>query len=129
LNLSGCKDLVVLPRDMWKLINLRHLDITGTGIKEMPIHLGRLKCLQTLTKFIISKHSGSCIEELGKLANLRGKLSILELQNVVSPTDALKACLKDRKYLEELVLEWNALILIFQKVKDLYLTISGPIQT
>ncbi|XP_059440720.1 putative disease resistance protein At3g14460 [Corylus avellana] len=109
LNLSGCKDLVVLPRDMRKLINLRHLHISGTAIKEMPMQLGRLKCLQTLTKFIISKHTGACIEELGKLANLRGTLSILELQNVVSPTDALKACLKDRKYLEELVLEWNAL--------------------
>jgi hypothetical protein len=74
----------------------------------MPMQLGRLKCLQTLTKFIISKRSGASIEELGNFANLRGKLSILELQNVVSPTDALKACLKDRKYLEELVLEWNA---------------------
>jgi hypothetical protein len=108
LNLSGCKDLSVLPIEMQKLINLRHLDISGTNIKEMSMQLGRLKCLQTLTKFIVSKHSGASIEELGNFANLRGKLSILELQNVVSPTDALKACLKDRKYLEELVLEWNA---------------------
>jgi Leucine-rich repeat (LRR) protein len=109
LNLSGCKDLSVLPREMRKLSNLRHLDISGTAIKEMPMQLGRLKRLQTLTKFIVSKHSGASIEELGNFANLRGKLSILKLQNVVSPTDALKACLKDRKYLEELVLEWNAL--------------------
>jgi len=109
LNLSGCKDFSVLPREMRKLSNLRHLDISGTAIKEMPMQLGRLKRLQTLTKFIVSKHSGSSIEELGNLANLRGKLSILELQNVGSPTDALRACLKDRKYLEELVLEWNAL--------------------
>ncbi|XP_059440702.1 putative disease resistance RPP13-like protein 1 [Corylus avellana] len=109
LNLSGCKDLSILPSDVGKLVNLRHLDITGTVIKEMPMQLGRLKCLQTLTKFIISKQNGACIEELGKLTNLRGRLSILELQNVVPPTDALKACLNDRKYLEELVLEWNAL--------------------
>ncbi|XP_062173751.1 putative disease resistance protein At3g14460 [Alnus glutinosa] len=109
LNLSGCECLSVLPREMRKLINLRHLDISITAIKEMPMQLGRLKCLQTLTKFFVSKHSGAFIEELGNLANLRGKLSILELQNVVSPTNALKACLKDRKYLEELVLEWNAL--------------------
>jgi hypothetical protein len=109
LNLSDCKDLLVLPREMRKLSNLRHLDINGTAIKEMPMQLGRLKCLQTLTKFIVSKHSGASIEELGNLANLRGKLSILELQNVISPTDALKACLKDRKYLEELVLEWKSL--------------------
>jgi Leucine-rich repeat (LRR) protein len=108
LNLSYCRHLSILPREMRKLINLRHLDISGTAIKEMPMQLGRLKCLQTLTKFIVSKHSGASIEELGNFANLRGKLSILELQNVVSPTDALKACLKDRKYLEELVLEWDA---------------------
>ncbi|XP_059440423.1 putative disease resistance RPP13-like protein 1 [Corylus avellana] len=106
---SECKDLFALPRDMRKLINLRHLDISGTGITEMPMQLGRLKRVQTLSKFIISKHSGACIEELGKLANLRGKLFISELQNDVSPTNALKACLKDRKYLEELVLEWNSL--------------------
>ncbi|XP_059440441.1 putative disease resistance RPP13-like protein 1 [Corylus avellana] len=106
LDLSCCEDLALLPRDMWKLINLRHLDISETAIKEMPMQLSRLKCLQTLTKFIISKHSGACIEELGKLENFRVKLSILELQNVLSPTDSLKACLKDRKHLE-LVLEWN----------------------
>jgi hypothetical protein len=109
LNLSGCKELAALPRDMRKLINLRHLDISGTAIKEMPMQMSSLKCLQTLTKFIIGKHSGTSIEELGKLANLRGRLSVLELQNVASHTDALKACLNDRKYLEELVLEWNAL--------------------
>ncbi|XP_059440493.1 putative disease resistance protein At3g14460 [Corylus avellana] len=68
---SGCKDLTLLPRDMWKLINLRHLDISKIAIKEMPMQL--------------------------------------KLQNVVSPTNALKACLSDREYLEELVLDWNAL--------------------
>jgi len=109
LYLLGCKYLVVLPRDMWKLINLRYLNIDGTSIKEMPMQLGRLKCLQSLSTFIISKQSGACTEELGKLTNLRERLSVLELQNVVSPTDALKACLKDKKYLNELVLEWNAL--------------------
>jgi len=108
LKLSGCQYLIVLPREMWKLINLRHLDITGTSIKEMPTQLGRLKCLHTLTMFIISKDSGSCIVELGKLSNLRGTLSILELQNVVSPSDAVGASLKDKKDLEELVLEWKA---------------------
>jgi hypothetical protein len=109
LDLSGCKDLTLLPRDMWKLINLRHLDISKTAIKEMPMQLSKLKCLQTLTKFIVSKHRRACIEELGKLPNLRGTLSILELQNVVSPMNALKACLNDKEYLEELALEWSAL--------------------
>jgi hypothetical protein len=108
LILSNCYSLVALPRDMWKLESLRHLDITKTHIDEMPIQLGKLKCLQILTKFIVGKGSGLCIGELGKLTNLRGSLSILELQNVESPTDVLNATsLRDIKYLEELVFGWK----------------------
>jgi hypothetical protein len=108
LKLSCCNNLIGLPRDMRKLINLRHLDITRTSIMEMPIQLGRLKYLQTLTTFIVSKTSGSCIGELGKLTNLRGKLAILNLQNVVSSTYALDACLNEKKHIKDLVLEWKA---------------------
>ncbi|XP_059441946.1 putative disease resistance RPP13-like protein 1 [Corylus avellana] len=61
----------------------------------------------TLTKFIVGKGSGTCIGELGNFTNLQGSLSILELQNIESPTDALNASLRDKKYLKELVLEWN----------------------
>ncbi|KAG2668831.1 hypothetical protein I3760_14G008400 [Carya illinoinensis] len=106
LKLSLCRKLDNWPREMWKLINLRHLEFEGTyGLKETPIQIGRLKCLQTLTKFVVSKHdSGSSIEELGKLINLRGKLLIEELQNVRS---AKGASLKTKGYLEKLVLEWH----------------------
>jgi len=109
LNVSHCYYLAALPRDMHKLINLRHLDVNGTNnMKEMPRYLGRLKCLQTLTKFIIGKHSGFGIGELGKLTNLRdGSLSILNLQNVECPGDAEGVNLRDRKYLEKMVLEWE----------------------
>ncbi|KAG7945990.1 hypothetical protein I3843_14G015400 [Carya illinoinensis] len=112
LKLSYCVELERLPKDMWKLINLRHLQIDETfNLKEMPIQMDRLKCLQTLSKFIVSKHdSGSSnIGELGKLINLRGKLLIKELQNVRLAKDALDASLKDKRYLEELVLKWNPL--------------------
>jgi hypothetical protein len=61
-----------------------------------------------LTKFIVGKGSGLCIVELKKLTNLRGSLSILELQNVESPTDVQNATnLRDKKYIEELVLKWK----------------------
>ncbi|XP_062173801.1 putative disease resistance RPP13-like protein 1 [Alnus glutinosa] len=106
LNLSYCERLAALPRDMHKLINLRHLDIVGTEIMEMPINLGKLKCLQTLSTFIVS-NSGCGIEELGKLTNLRGSLSVLNLQNIESPTDAEGRNLRDLKYLKNLVLEWK----------------------
>ncbi|GLT54053.1 hypothetical protein SLA2020_272850 [Shorea laevis] len=73
----------------------------------MPRHLGRLKGLQTLTKFVVGKHSGSGIEELWKLTNLRwrGSLSILDLQNFETSTDM--KYLRDSKYLEELELSWK----------------------
>ncbi|KAG6677241.1 hypothetical protein I3842_14G015700 [Carya illinoinensis] len=109
LKLSMCVELERLPRDMWKLINLRHLEFDYTcKLKEMPIQMGRLKCLQTLSKFIVNKHDNgsSNIGELGNLINLRGKLLIGQLQNVRSAKDALDARLKDKR-LEELVLEWN----------------------
>jgi hypothetical protein len=106
LDVSYCDNLVALPRDLHKLINLRHLDIAGTKIKEMPINLGKLKCLQTLPSFIAS-NSGCGIEELGKLTNLRRSLSVLELQNIESPSNAEGRSLRDLKYLKKLVLGWN----------------------
>ncbi|XP_065618959.1 putative disease resistance RPP13-like protein 1 [Quercus suber] len=108
LNLSGCKFLVKLPKNMRNLINLRHLYISGTSIKNMPIHMGRLQCLQTLTKFVVGKDIGFRIEELGKLSNLRGVIVISNLQNVINSADALEAKLKDKEHLKELTLEWDA---------------------
>ncbi|XP_040995114.1 putative disease resistance RPP13-like protein 1 [Juglans microcarpa x Juglans regia] len=113
LKLSCCRNLDRLPRDMWKLINLRHLEIDATDkLKEMPIKMGRLNCLQTLTKFVVSdsKHDnaiGASIGELGKLKNLRGILLIQELQSVRSVDEALDASLKDKGYLEKLVLKYK----------------------
>ncbi|KAL4612484.1 hypothetical protein ACB092_08G202500 [Castanea dentata] len=108
LNLSGCKFLVKLPQKMRNLINLRHLYISGISIKNMPIHMGRLQCLQTLTKFVVGKDIGFQLEELGKLSNLRGVIVISNLQNVIDSTNALKAKLMDKEHLKELTLEWDA---------------------
>ena len=89
---------------MRKLINLRHLDIGGTDIKEMPVHMGRLKSLRTLTTFVLGKSTGSSIAELRKLSHLGGKISILNLQNVVG---AIEALLKDKKDVNEVELAWG----------------------
>ncbi|KAF5447788.1 hypothetical protein F2P56_033311 [Juglans regia] len=125
LKISKCRSLTVLPRDIHKLINLRHLDFSSTPIKETPVQLGRLCHLQTLTEFIVSEQSGAGVGELGKLANLGGKLLISNLQNVVSPVGALVARLNDKKYLEELKLEWNDENNILESQRDnlsIYLT-------
>jgi hypothetical protein len=107
LNLSHCPKVTTWPRDMHKLINLHHIDFAGTNIMEMQKNLSELKCLQTLTSFIMSKHNGSYVGELGKLTNLRGSLLILEFQNVESPMDANDGCLREVKYLKKLVLKWK----------------------
>uniref|UniRef100_A0A2N9HCY9 Disease resistance RPP13-like protein 1 n=1 Tax=Fagus sylvatica TaxID=28930 RepID=A0A2N9HCY9_FAGSY len=43
LNLSGCEFLDMLPSNMRKLTNLRHLDVTGTRITRMPMQMDALK--------------------------------------------------------------------------------------
>ncbi|CAN6559003.1 unnamed protein product [Malus baccata var. baccata] len=107
LLLSGCSSLVELPANMRKLIHLRHLDIGETKIKEMPVHMGRLKSLRTLTAFVLGKSTGSSIAELRELSHLGGKISILNLQNVVGAIDAL---LKDKKDLNEVKLSWGDVV-------------------
>ncbi|XP_018501126.2 putative disease resistance protein At3g14460 [Pyrus x bretschneideri] len=104
LLLKGCYYLVELPAEMRRLIHLRHLDIGETFIKEMPVHMGRLKSLRTLTAFVLGESTGSSIAELRELSHLGGKISILNLQNVVGAIDAL---LKDKKDLKEVELAWG----------------------
>ncbi|XP_057498290.1 putative disease resistance protein At3g14460 [Actinidia eriantha] len=74
---------------------------------EMPKQMGRLKDLQRLTDFIVGKCSGSGINELKEFRHLRGKLSLSSLQNVIGGKDAFEANLKEKKYLDELVLKWG----------------------
>ncbi|ONI20964.1 LOW QUALITY PROTEIN: hypothetical protein PRUPE_2G043000 [Prunus persica] len=103
LLLSDCSFLVELPTDIRKLINLQKLMLA-----EMPVEMGRLKSLRTLTGFVVGKSNGLGIGELRELKHLGGKLSILKLQNVVDARDALKANLKHKKDLKELELAWGA---------------------
>nr|XP_023883984.1 putative disease resistance protein At3g14460 [Quercus suber]XP_023883985.1 putative disease resistance protein At3g14460 [Quercus suber]XP_023883986.1 putative disease resistance protein At3g14460 [Quercus suber]XP_023883987.1 putative disease resistance protein At3g14460 [Quercus suber]XP_023883988.1 putative disease resistance protein At3g14460 [Quercus suber] len=94
---------------MGRLVNLRHLDITGTPLKGMPIHMGKLRSLQNLSAFYVGKgeHSGSNIKELGELPHLSGSLHISNLENVCQTRDAKEVNLKDKKGLLELELEWG----------------------
>ena len=88
---------------MWKLINLHHLDISGTDLNEMPKEMSRLESLQTLSNFVVSKKIDSTIEELGGILHLHGTLCISKLQNVVSTKDAAEAGLVEKTQLDELV--------------------------
>ena len=102
LLLLYCVFLIELPSKMWRLVNLRHLDLVGTNLKEMPLHMGKLRNLVKLTTFVVGEHSGSSIKELGELHHLSGALSILNLQNVHHAIDDREVNLKDKPYLSEL---------------------------
>nr|XP_034905578.1 putative disease resistance protein RGA4 [Populus alba] len=90
LKLNGCRKLKELPRDISKLINLRHLDIGCTldgdlcmDLEYMPRGIGKLTSLQTLSCFVVAKKSSSKsemiggLDELSRLNELRGRLEII----------------------------------------------------
>ncbi|KAJ6750838.1 hypothetical protein OIU85_001381 [Salix viminalis] len=108
LKLYGCRKLKKLPQGTGILINLCHLDITGTdNLIEMPSWMGNLTGLQTLSKFIVGEKKGCGIEELKGLKNLQGRLSIMDLHNVIDARCAVHANLRGKHNLDELELKWS----------------------
>ncbi|XP_034703212.1 putative disease resistance RPP13-like protein 1 [Vitis riparia] len=106
--LSKCRSLLELPSKMGKLINLRYLDISGSNsLKEMPNDIDQLKSLQKLPNFTVGQKSGFRYGGLWKLSEIRGRLEISKMENVVGVEDALQANMKDKKYLDELSLNWS----------------------
>ncbi|GAU20899.1 hypothetical protein TSUD_120910 [Trifolium subterraneum] len=104
LLLTWCDKLTELPSNFSKLINLQHLEIPH--IKKMPKNIGKLNKLQSLTYFIVEEQNGSVLKELEKLNHLHGRINITGLGNVIDPADAAMANLKDKKYLEELLMKF-----------------------
>ena len=110
-----------LPTNMGKLINLRHLDNSQSLMKEMPPQMGKLKKLRKLPVFVVGKHGGSSIRELGELHHLSGKLSVLNLENfhcTIDDPEIPKVMLKDKQDITELVLEWDFLRYIEDSIKE-----------
>jgi hypothetical protein len=109
LILKGCSRLIKLPEKIENLVNLRHLDITNVNsIKEMPVGIGELKSLQTLTNFVVGKDNGSKIGGLMNLKFLQGRLCISRLENVLDAEDARRANLNGKKNLDELAMKWES---------------------
>jgi len=108
LILSYCYRLIDLPTHIGMLVNLCHLDISGTNIKELPMQIVELEKLRTLSVFIVGKGEvGLSIKELKKFPRLQGKLTILNLHNVIDSMEAVAANLKSKEQIEELVLRWG----------------------
>ncbi|RWR74856.1 putative disease resistance protein RGA3 isoform X1 [Cinnamomum micranthum f. kanehirae] len=118
LRLLYCHYLQELPKDMGNMLNLRHLEIFTNeslidvprrfkSFTKMPVHIGKLKCLQTLPIFIVGTSKGCRIRELKDL-NLRGELFIKSLENVKDANDSKEANLKHKQNLRTLGLSWNS---------------------
>ncbi|XP_023892107.2 putative disease resistance protein RGA4 [Quercus suber] len=72
LKLQKCCNLEQLPRDITKLVSLRHLDDRGCFKLRLPQGLWKLTGLQSLPLFIARNNGG--LGKLNGLNNLRGTL-------------------------------------------------------
>ncbi|XP_050255792.1 putative disease resistance protein RGA4 [Quercus robur] len=107
LIIKSCYLLKELPKDLRNLISLRHVAIDHRRIKQLPINMGQLTCLQTLPFFVIGQDAGHRIEEVGCLSQLRGKLSIYNLEHVRDKEEAKTANLVGKAGVQKLGFYWN----------------------
>ncbi|XWS16828.1 hypothetical protein CRYUN_Cryun33cG0014000 [Craigia yunnanensis] len=96
-----------LPSETELLVNLNHLDITGTKMKRMPFGIGKLTNLQRLSDFILGASDGHQIQEMKNLLHLKGDLSLSGLDNIVKAQDAGEAKLIDKSGLDGLRIKWS----------------------
>ncbi|KAF9617490.1 hypothetical protein IFM89_036649 [Coptis chinensis] len=74
----------------------------------MPVGIGQLTCLETLSMFAVCS-STECagIQELERLNQIKGELSIKGLGHVCNQKDAEQANLRNKKRLAKLNLWWS----------------------
>ncbi|XBH66055.1 hypothetical protein VPH35_119527 [Triticum aestivum] len=85
-----------LPRDISRLVNLRHFN-SSKELHSNILEVGKMKCLQELKEF-----------HLGELGQLKGELRICNLETVASKGEASAARLKNKNNLKGLKLVWGA---------------------
>lgn len=108
LKLTGCLNLVGLPKGMKKLFKLRHLELDIVRqLVSMPAKIGNLTNLQTLSAFLVGRDDGFQIGELKNLNCLSGVLCISRLENITSAEEAEEAALAEKRHLYELELRWS----------------------
>jgi hypothetical protein len=108
LDLKGWDGDSSLPRGMSRLVNLRHLLSNKELHCKIP-GVGKMIFLQELRKFQVRKHDiGFELRELEELKELRGSLSICNLENVKTMGDAARAKLMWKDKLDKLKLVWDS---------------------
>ncbi|XP_071721427.1 putative disease resistance RPP13-like protein 1 [Rutidosis leptorrhynchoides] len=96
-----------LPVSFAKLINLRHLYMSGTRrLTKTPLGICGLTSLQTLTNVFIQRANSFKVSDLRGLVNLEGHLSIKGLEKVTDPQQAMDANLEG-KGLVSLAMKWS----------------------
>ncbi|KAL0339828.1 UNVERIFIED_CONTAM: putative disease resistance protein RGA1 [Sesamum radiatum] len=110
LILVGCLNLCGLPKCMYKMIKLQHLVLDiARQLQSMPIGMGKLTNLQTLSAFLVGKKDGNRITQLRNMNKLKGSLSILKLENILNKDEARDARLHDKLHLTKLDFVWSNL--------------------
>ena len=111
LRVVGCENLKRLRRDTREMTSLRHLENDECpSMSKMPFGIGELTELRSLSVFVVGDVKKECwvgrLSELKELNNLRGELSIVNLENA-NADESREANLSAKKYLKFLRLEWR----------------------
>jgi len=109
LDLQGCHNCSDLSRHMRNLLKLRHFPVPYDIVHASISEVGQFKLLQELRRFEVRKDKikGFELRQIGHLLELRGSLSIDNLENVEGREEADEAKLMYKRHLEELVLNWH----------------------
>ncbi|XP_044964020.1 putative disease resistance protein RGA1 [Hordeum vulgare subsp. vulgare] len=97
-----------LQEGLTRLTQLRYLKAPNKIISGIE-SIGRLRSLPELEEYNVDSNMKRNICQLGELNELRGKLTITNLQNVRCREEAHEAKLFDKKNLNKLTLRWNHL--------------------
>ncbi|KAL6641990.1 hypothetical protein ACP70R_020171 [Stipagrostis hirtigluma subsp. patula] len=108
LYLDGCWRLQEFPDGFGNLKKLEVLNLQYCKLRSMPVGFGQLTRLQKLRLFVVGEGEKSAqISELGNVARITGNLTISNIAGVMDPTDAYRACLKQKTNLQRLELIWG----------------------
>ncbi|XP_022154689.1 putative disease resistance protein RGA3 [Momordica charantia] len=109
LLLCGCTGSRTLPRDTKNLISLRHLDMCDCyALTHMPKGLGEMTSLQTMNLFVLGDTNSNGLSELNGLGNLKGSLTIRDLQfQTIGDLQKNAYYLKLKSGIKRLMLHWK----------------------